>query len=52
MSGRVCIVLLAFALSGCHFGRFSLSMNKDRVIPVPEVSVLPQQWEPEIDDTP
>lgn len=50
MQKRVCILLCAFALSGCHFGRFSLSMNRDHMIPTPEVSVLPEQWEPEIVD--
>ena len=39
--------LLLTTASGCSFGRFALSMNREKAVPFPEVTVLPDQWEPE-----
>lgn len=48
MSGRFVLVALALAsITGCQMGQFSLKLNRDHVIPLPEVNVLPEQWEPE-----
>ncbi len=48
MAKRVCVLMLLLAMTGCQFGRFALSLNRDRMLPVPAVNVLPDQWEPEI----
>jgi hypothetical protein len=48
MARRVCVLLLLLGMTGCQFGRFALSLNRDRALPLPEVNVLPDQWEPEI----
>jgi hypothetical protein len=48
---RTCIsflVLILAATTGCQMGNFSLKLNRDHVIPLPEVNVLPEQSEPEI----
>ena len=50
MLRQVSLLLLLAAATGCQFGRFSLSMNRDRMLPLPAVSVLPDQWEPEISE--
>jgi hypothetical protein len=48
MRGRLAFIVVAlFVLSGCQLGKFSLNLNRDHVIPLPEVNVLPEQWEPE-----
>jgi len=48
MRGRlVCLVVVLSATVGCQMGKFSLKLNRDHVIPLPEVNVLPDQWEPE-----
>lgn len=44
---RVVLLLLLMALCGCEFGRTTVRMNRDHVIPYPEMSTLPTQWEPE-----
>ncbi|MDA1164383.1 MAG: hypothetical protein O3B13_14905 [Planctomycetota bacterium] len=52
MRGRMAFIVVAlFVLSGCQLGKFSLKLNRDHVIPLPEVNVLPEQWEPEVDQT-
>lgn len=52
MRGRITFLLVALvATAGCQMGQFSLKLNRDHVIPLPEVNVLPAQWEPEpVDD--
>lgn len=48
MRGRITFLIVALmAASGCQMGKFSLKLNRDHVIPLPEVNVLPDQWEPE-----
>lgn len=48
MSGRIVfLVVTLVSITGCQMGQFSLKLNRDRVIPLPEVNVLPEQWEPE-----
>ena len=39
--------LLLTVASGCSFGRFALSLNQEHKVPFPEVTMLPEQWEPE-----
>jgi len=39
--------LLMMVASGCSFGRFALSLNQEHKVPFPEVTMLPEQWEPE-----
>ena len=43
-------LLLAICPLGCQFGRFSASLERDTLIPKLGVNMLPQQWEPPIDD--
>jgi hypothetical protein len=48
MRGRIMfLVVTLVAATGCQMGQFSLKLNRDHVIPLPEVNVLPAQWEPE-----
>jgi hypothetical protein len=48
MRGRIMFLVVVLAASvGCQMGQFSLKLNHDHVIPLPEVNVLPEQWEPE-----
>jgi hypothetical protein len=44
-------VVTALSLSGCQLGRFSLAVNKDYRVPYPTLDVLPNQWEPELDES-
>ncbi len=44
------LVAVLAASVGCQMGQFSLKLNRDHVIPLPEVNVLPEQSEPEILD--
>jgi len=51
MRGRISfLVVILAATAGCQMGNFSLKLNRDHVIPLPEVNVLPEQSEPEILD--
>jgi len=51
MHGRIMLLVLVLATTtGCQMGNFSLKLNRDHVIPLPEVNVLPEQSEPEILD--
>ena len=51
MHGRIMFLVLVLATTtGCQMGNFSLKLNRDHVIPLPEVNVLPEQSEPEILD--
>lgn len=51
MRGRIMLlVVILAATTGCQMGNFSLKLNRDHVIPLPEVNVLPEQSEPEILD--
>ena len=51
MYGRIMFLVLVLATTaGCRMGNFSLKLNRDHVIPLPEVNVLPEQSEPEILD--
>jgi hypothetical protein len=51
MRGRMMFLVAVLAASvGCQMGQFSLKLNRDHVIPLPEVNVLPEQSEPEILD--
>ncbi len=48
MRGRIMFLVAVLTASvGCQMGQFSLKLNRDHVIPLPEVNVLPEQWEPE-----
>lgn len=48
MSGRIVLLVVTLVSAvGCQMGQFSLKLNRDHVIPLPEVNVLPEQWEPE-----
>lgn len=40
------VALLMTAASGCSFGRVALSLNREHAVPFPEVTMLPDQWEP------
>lgn len=42
------LVVALVATAGCQMGKFSLKLNRDHVVPLPEVNVLPAQWEPEL----
>lgn len=46
----VAFVVTAISMSGCQLGRFSLAVNKDNPVPYPTLSVLPDQWEPELEE--
>ena len=51
MHGRIMFLVVVLATTaGCQMGNFSLKLNRDHVIPLPEVNVLPEQSEPEILD--
>ena len=51
MHGRIMLLVLVLATTtGCQLGNFSLKLNRDHVIPLPEVNVLPEQTEPDILD--
>ncbi len=51
MHGRIMLLVLVLATTtGCQLGNFSLKLNRDHVIPLPEVNVLPEQSEPDILD--
>ena len=51
MHGRIMFLVLVLATTtGCQMGNFSLKLNRDHVIPLPEVNVLPEQSEPDILD--
>lgn len=51
MRGRIMFLAVVLAATtGCQMGNFSLKLNRDHVIPLPEVNVLPEQSEPEILD--
>lgn len=43
----ILVALLLGAAGGCSFGRVALSLNQEHAVPFPEVTVLPDQWEPE-----
>jgi hypothetical protein len=42
-------ILSISLLSGCQLGRFSMDMNREHTVPFPEMTVLPQQTEPELE---
>jgi hypothetical protein len=51
MRGRIMFLLAVLtAGAGCQMGQISLKLNRDHVIPLPEVNVLPEQFEPEISE--
>ena len=51
MRGRIiCLGVVLTAIARCQMGQFSLKLNRDHVIPLPEVNVLPEQFEPEISE--
>ena len=42
----ILVTMLISVASGCSLGRFALSVNREKAVPFPEVTVLPDQWEP------
>ena len=49
MRGRIMFLVVALtATTACQMGQYSLKLNRDHVVPLPEVNVLPDQWEPEL----
>ena len=36
-------------LSGCQFGRCTMGMNREHLVPFPEMTMLPFQSEPPLD---
>lgn len=41
------LLLVLVSAGGCSFGRYSMNMNREKLIPFPELNVLPAQWEPD-----
>ncbi|MBQ17790.1 MAG: hypothetical protein CMJ65_11760 [Planctomycetaceae bacterium] len=46
-----CLVCLAIATAGCHVGNFSASIDSNTLLPRVEFSAVPEQWEPEIENS-
>lgn len=44
---KLVFLSLILVLTGCQSGQTSLRMNRDHLIPYPELQTLPQQWEPD-----
>lgn len=42
------LITLAALLTGCQFGRLSMSMSDFHGVPLPRVQLVPEQWEPEL----